>query len=1542
MTIQKQRLLALIEYVQQSARMRTRTVSNVTDHGRFLLLEQQLAGMEGIRANDAGVDGNDELWLSVPRPPGPELPPRPESPWLLPWLVVSGPLLQSPQLATSIEGWALIAAGTHRDIALAPTSVAEAAEPEVQADRRIALTDYDFKAEVERQFAHYLEAAWNPWAEAEQRRRRLARLYVQLFTLQQELSGDMIEGQLELVWGVGVGEWTEPLGATAVAYPLITRLVDLTFNNDTGAAEIRPRDVDPKIELDSYAALDNQGVADAERQAKEFFARATTTLSPFEPETYAALLQKIKACLERESDGMLAGDLSLTEAAERLKITDTWILFARPRSTNLLVQDLEKFARAVDRLGDDDRLPPAVDALVREPMTQSTHVELPAFRGVSQALYETPASTQGKARDLHFPKPFNDEQLRIVQMLEVFDGVVVQGPPGTGKTHTIANIICHWLANGRRVLVTSMKDPALAVLRDKLPAEIQPLAVSLLASEQEGLAQFENSILSIASQVQSVDTAAVAREVVQLEETIDVLHTRLARIDTDAARWARLNLARIELEGESIEPLDAAREVVEHTGRFEWLPDPLGVGPQYAPRFDEADIARLRSARRQLGADIDYADRTLPTLADLPDPLRLLQLHRDRARFARICAETQSAGMPQLVDASEDNLVALQQLKAEIDRIKSLRSEIAQAGYAWIPALRRQFERSVITEPMRLIETLGRDLDQAAAARKAFLSRPVSVPPQAEDNPDFLRAIGNLADGRRPFGLAGVFGKSHARTNISEVQVSGQTPLEPGDWEHVQEYLALLQIWKELVARWNVLAAELGLNAVAPEQLRQGLVPGAPTGGMAAAAQLSIYRKLRSLVTAEERVIEQAARLFPDWTLAPPAGDDGFALDPLERIIAHHITTYSLGAVWSVRDQLNQLLETRSGKVVDDIRRFLADKLGNPSVEEPALLDAWSLLTAELSRIHGLAAPLAAIAEITQRIADSGAPRYAELLRQPLTAAEDKLLPENWREVWRLRRLATHVDSIDSQEELKKLGRMRGEMEHDLRSAYHDLVVARTWLQLARNATPSVRSALQAYLNAIQRIGKGTGKRAVRYRQDARVAAAEAIPAIPCWIMSHYRISESLPAELGCFDLVVIDEASQSDLSALPALLRARKLLIVGDDKQVSPEGIGMEEQKIKSLMQRFLSDQVAVFRAQMSPERSIYDLAKVVFARGGVMLKEHFRCVAPIIEFSKREFYNDELRPLRVPRASERLDPPLLDVLLEGAHRDGDVNLAEVDYIVGEVRRLFAEPRMKHRTIGVVSLLGDDQALRIWDRLNEEFGPELLQRHQLACGDARAFQGRERDIMFLSLVSAPNNVGAPLSRDIFAQRFNVAASRARDRMYLVRSVNLSHLAEGDRLRRGLIAHFAKPSPAEDARPKDLRDLCDSPFERALYDWLTHEGYAVTPQVRVGSYRIDLVVEGSNDTRLAVECDGDRSHGPDKWADDVQRQRVLERAGWVFWRCFAAAFVRRREAVLRDLAATLAAQGIEPRAPPVKLLAVHGVPSARDTSRPVAASAAAH
>lgn len=97
-----------------------------------------------------------------------------------------------------------------------------------------------------------------------------------------------------------------------------------------------------------------------------------------------------------------------------------------------------------------------------------------------------------------------------------------------------------------------------------------------------------------------------------------------------------------------------------------------------------------------------------------------------------------------------------------------------------------------------------------------------------------------------------------------------------------------------------------------------------------------------------------------------------------------------------------------------------------------------------------------------------------------------------------------------------------------------------------------------------------------------------------------------------------------------------------------------------------------------------------------------------------------------------------------------------------------------------------------------------------------------------------------------------------------------------------------------------------------MFDLLTQRNYRVQPQVKCGGYRIDFVVEGNEGRRLAVECDGDRFHGPGQWMDDMARQRVLERAGWTFWRCFASSFVMRREQVVADLLATLERMGIEP------------------------------
>jgi hypothetical protein len=107
-----------------------------------------------------------------------------------------------------------------------------------------------------------------------------------------------------------------------------------------------------------------------------------------------------------------------------------------------------------------------------------------------------------------------------------------------------------------------MKDPALAVLRHQLPDEIKPLAISLLSSEQEGMKQFEHSINKIASEVQSLDRSATHRAISEIEQNINILHSRIAGVDRKIKEWAKISLSKIILDDEDIDPLDAAKEVV--------------------------------------------------------------------------------------------------------------------------------------------------------------------------------------------------------------------------------------------------------------------------------------------------------------------------------------------------------------------------------------------------------------------------------------------------------------------------------------------------------------------------------------------------------------------------------------------------------------------------------------------------------------------------------------------------------------------------------------------------------------------------------------------------------------------------------------------------------------------------------------------------------------------------------------------------------------------------------------------------------------------
>ena len=247
----------------------------------------------------------------------------------------------------------------------------------------------------------------------------------------------------------------------------------------------------------------------------------------------------------------------------------------------------------------------------------------------------------------------------------------------------------------------------------------------------------------------------------------------------------------------------------------------------------------------------------------------------------------------------------------------------------------------------------------------------------------------------------------------------------------------------------------------------------------------------------------------------------------------------------------------------------------------------------------------------------------------------------------------------------------------------------------------------------------------------------------------------------------------------------------------------------------------------------------------------------------------------------------------------------------------MSAIPSMMNRTIGVISLIGAEQAHYINEALYSELTEEEISRHKIMCGDSATFQGNERDIIFLSMVHDGQS-RSPQSADqpMYQQRFNVALSRARDRMVLVRSLTEEDLSEND-LKLKVIQHFKDPMPhlgqVNIGDKEDLFALCESGFEKDMLAWLLDQGYAVTPQVGAEGFRIDFVVESSDGKRLAIECDGDSYHGPDQWRSDLRRQRILERVGWKFWRCWASSFYLYRDEVLADLRATLEAHHIYPR-----------------------------
>lgn len=514
---------------------------------------------------------------------------------------------------------------------------------------------------------------------------------------------------------------------------------------------------------------------------------------------------------------------------------------------------------------------------------------------------------------------------------------------------------------------------------------------------------------------------------------------------------------------------------------------------------------------------------------------------------------------------------------------------------------------------------------------------------------------------------------------------------------------------------------------------------------------------------------------------------------------------------------------------------------------------------------------------------------------------------------WDHRRASTWLQRVSNPKTVAAIEREVASLRERIERTVGDVTIERAWLAALNRINDPLKKVLVAWHQAVSRLTKPGSKSYFDRRAAARGYLKQALQAIPAWVVSLPSLYETVLPKPGLFDLAIVDEASQCSLDALIIFYLSKQVIVVGDEKQISPIVVGLREGDDTRLANAMLPG--FQFASSFTLDSSLFSHAKRCFTGGTVVLREHFRCVPEIIRFSNNLCYDDRLVPLR--RVEQPRLAPLRTTYVASGNRVRDRNEPEALNLVETLLQCHADPAYEGKDFGVICLQGHDQADRIKSMLIERAGPTLFTERRLRCGEPPAFQGDERDVIFLSMVAAPNTSNATLSvgRRMYQQRFNVALSRARDQFWLFHSVTRDEVSP-DCLRRRVLDYFLTPPPevieGADVSVSELQRLLlradrtreepphpfDSWFEVDVAVGLSMRGHRVRAQVPAGHHRIDLVL-GHGGTQLAVECDGDAFHGIERLEQDTHRQRQLERAGWTFVRIRGSEYCHDPQAALR-------------------------------------------
>ncbi|MEV0974964.1 AAA domain-containing protein [Microtetraspora glauca] len=1084
--------------------------------------------------------------------------------------------------------------------------------------------------------------------------------------------------------------------------------------------------------------------------------------------------------------------------------------------------------------------------------------------------------------------------------------IVPRITPGTGKTHSIANLLSALLAQGQRVLVTSQKAQALRVLRDKLPPEIAGLCVSMTDLGRGGSAELEGGVKALSTRFSSFDPARQTKTIAEKRHQLDA--GRRATVElTEKIRALRESETYRHAEiapGYSGTLADIVRRLGLEEAECSWMPVPLPSGAAPVPPISLGEAAELvtllagETPRRKA-----RPAQRIPEVADLPSAERLKGL-----------IATEAAAQDQARQAQTEVSARLEHLEPQvIERLEVIAADaglkIEQLGLpdnseTWDPAdwAVRALADGLVSREMAVWEQLAAHSDRLDAAQDAVrqigfrkIEHPqLDSPAAAGSYLQSLRALRDYLAGGNQLkrGLFRPAVQKQAEPWLNATVVDGVTPSNAELLSLVIADLEGRAAADELGRGWQLVGvefpqdqplqrrvAQLGDAFDRLGRVRQIITAMAETSRTLAATGVHISlrtpREWRSYVTAlravrlraeADRATAQLGDLFAaleqEARLGTPAPE---LLEAAHSVAVRDVITYQVCLTALADAQREQAEQHRCDELTGRVR-----------AAHPALLTL--LAEARVWQSHFS----------TWDRAWAWAKAQTFFMRQRQPGLEQRLESELEAATAREMRLTA------------------------------ELAAEQAWQAALSRMNARQTTALRAYQDHIGKLGKGTGRYAGKYQSLAREAMLHARDAVPAWIMPLQQVLETIPPIRDSFDVVIVDEASQASIEALFLLWLAPRVIVVGDDKQCAPSTVSHGElEPIFAKLSTYLPDLPAYLRDAFTPKSSLFDLLSTRF--GSVLrLKEHFRCMPEIIDFSSRQFYADEpLVPLR-QFGADRL-PPLQVVRVNGAWSEGSAtrlrNGVEAEAIVERILDCMEDPSYDEKTFGVVVLQGTGQAQLIHNMLLDRVDPKDWEKRRLRVGTPPDFQGDERDIVFLSMVIAERR--SAVTSTEWQRRFNVAASRAKDQMWLFHSVSPDLLSPAC-LRRSLLAYMTNP-PATNL-PSSLSDVTadaphpafDSLFEQRVFLRIRERGYHVTPQFEVNGRRIDLVVSGAKG-RLAVECDGDFWHGtPEQRAADLDRERELKRAGWRFWRIRESEFYFDSDAALEPLWAEFDRRGIRP------------------------------